>query len=927
MEYFYYRTTGEIVYYYPESIVCSPIDVENQIPACFRFSDEFRKAFLQSSPPIFGYDDLGIFLFYSKYSIVKPDGTNESFKECILRVVEGIMSVRKHYRSMNDVKLAEKMCLEFASMRSLPSEQMLKWCGTPTMYSNGSATICDTVFLKQGFSESMGMLVDFLLFGSNVVCTVENEKIHIPTKEVHVQIHDSREGWSSAVQLLIEAYTSVGIQPLLIDRITGADSSKLRGCFPIFDFSKVEQKHPNSLLKKLIDAILLFLNSSSTTTDGLETVIREILTDKRHCLAKGTLVFTKRGIIEIENVRIGDSVLSIDNQFTTVTNTFIQGRRNVIKIYTTDGMIECTPDHKILVFDEESADKKWIEADSILPKRHYLLSPRCELDGENNLSSSTDDWFSGLIWGKDSIQDLGNGIKQLVVRIDYNRQSVITFLKNYLSGATGCYFFTHPGNELIIIQNLLLIEKWNVNPMVLSLKRRKFFLAGVFSRIGCIYNNQISWGPNNKDKLNQLRLMIMSCGWDSQLDSNTIFMTNESHMKDFWSELNSVYSHEQATFSVQPQFLPRIEDNYVTSQVTRIVNDYEQRETFDIECETHSFVANGFIVHNSSVEIKTIHSISSNCLKKDTTFFFPENMNKGRLGYHTCPDYSRENELSEPEHGEIIMTADVLLPRCYDGGSFSRDLFFNALYYATLCASTMTLMMAHYKSTNYSLKKNRRIGIHLNGIATIYRVLGYVECVQLLREGYDYIRKINHQLNSEMNIPDSIRVTTIRYSDVASMAGIYADVFLPEHTYSCKNYPVSIPMKKFLVSQDYMDVYPGPVTFHVYNGKYVQNTPIFEKVAFLELLQREWADNSIDIPIEIDDSDNRLECYIVSTMSTLKKLILYSYVDTKTSRTLYKKMKKKKLDWMQYRKGDDTIAIECMNNEEFIVLDNEFEIV
>lgn len=69
------------------------------------------------------------------------------------------------------------------------------------------------------------------------------------------------------------------------------------------------------------------------------------------CFASGTLINTKSGFIPIENIKIGDEVLSSDGEFRKVLNTFkhkYNGKLQSISTNTTTSPILCTPDHKFL---------------------------------------------------------------------------------------------------------------------------------------------------------------------------------------------------------------------------------------------------------------------------------------------------------------------------------------------------------------------------------------------------------------------------------------------------------------------------------------------------------------------------------------------------------------------------------------------------
>lgn len=118
-------------------------------------------------------------------------------------------------------------------------------------------------------------------------------------------------------------------------------------------------------------------------TDNPEQV--DVVVGGFPCFVRGTLIETKEGYRNIEDVRVGDSVRTHNNRFEKVLYVMTNPPSRIIKIHNPFGLpLEATPDHPFLarkrtvvyehgkpryVFSEEA----WVEAKD-LTTSHYLSS-------------------------------------------------------------------------------------------------------------------------------------------------------------------------------------------------------------------------------------------------------------------------------------------------------------------------------------------------------------------------------------------------------------------------------------------------------------------------------------------------------------------------------------------------------------------------
>ena len=79
------------------------------------------------------------------------------------------------------------------------------------------------------------------------------------------------------------------------------------------------------------------------------------------CVAEGTPVLTDNGYKSIEDIEIGDNVLTDDGTFHQVTRLIDNGVKDTVRLHTDFGEdLVCTPDHKVL-----TADDGWVEVQNL----------------------------------------------------------------------------------------------------------------------------------------------------------------------------------------------------------------------------------------------------------------------------------------------------------------------------------------------------------------------------------------------------------------------------------------------------------------------------------------------------------------------------------------------------------------------------------
>lgn len=196
------------------------------IKELFSFGDFFVNTF--SKLPNNFKDPIGEVVFYRTYS-----RNNETWAQCILRVVTGNISIRKNYLKnaylpYNDKEwqeIGEKICNAMYNFKMLPAGRNLYASGTDIMYKNGCLPINNCAFLKidsgKEFINVVTSTFMFLANGEGIGIDIRYDgkfqifdNLGLTDKYI---IEDSREGWSKSIELAISYYIFKGSPKYIFD--------------------------------------------------------------------------------------------------------------------------------------------------------------------------------------------------------------------------------------------------------------------------------------------------------------------------------------------------------------------------------------------------------------------------------------------------------------------------------------------------------------------------------------------------------------------------------------------------------------------------------------------------------------------------------------------------------------------------------------
>lgn len=182
-------------------------------------------AHLRTLEPRFGFDGLGEVVYFRTYSRTGEDGKQEAWADTVIRVVQGVMAIRKNYLlehglGWNEVQMqvfASDMAQSLFAMHFLPPGRGLWACGTEFMYRRGSAALnncgaCTTKDLALAVGWTMDMLMCGVGIGFDTAweCQGVSEEFLAalagPQYVRFVPVEDSREGWVASTVRLVDWY-------------------------------------------------------------------------------------------------------------------------------------------------------------------------------------------------------------------------------------------------------------------------------------------------------------------------------------------------------------------------------------------------------------------------------------------------------------------------------------------------------------------------------------------------------------------------------------------------------------------------------------------------------------------------------------------------------------------------------------------------
>lgn len=197
---------------------------------------------------------------------------------------------------------------------------------------------------------------------------VENRKefteVDYGADYINIWVGDSRQGWTDAYQRLLEASSyqnfSRSIKVVVSLKNVRPAGKPLSGFGGVSNPARLPQLFIRcaEILNEAVGRKLNSLECCLLIDEAAATIVAGNI---RRCLPIGSLVHTESGLVAIENIKIGDRVLT-SKGFYPVTNLFDQGIQSLYRIQTENGCLECTSEHKIAVLQELNSNYQMVKA-------------------------------------------------------------------------------------------------------------------------------------------------------------------------------------------------------------------------------------------------------------------------------------------------------------------------------------------------------------------------------------------------------------------------------------------------------------------------------------------------------------------------------------------------------------------------------------
>ena len=369
------------------------------------------------------------------------------------------------------------------------------------------------------------------------------------------------------------------------------------------------------------------------------------------CLTKNTLITTDKGLKKVQDIVVGDRVLTHKGRLKEVTwvdKHIHNGNKIKLRVIGEYRELECTDNHPILVAYTDKKSHKfrktvlnnidWIRADQLNYKYQFGLVPKRKLTKSVDLSN---DVLYVLGWiMADGYLDQGKGIKITYQINQLNcAKKCLSIIENYLSDERWYY---SKNNTKRIQRKPGKIYRYN-NCYRLEVHSRKLYeLADWF---GCKPNNK-KINPEIYNNYNNLMPFVI--GWlegDGHQKLNTKYnnsIRNAIEVSTIYKDLllqcrqimidNGVYScvrkikarhgREQLGLQFSNEYINRCLDYYpslkfqrikVVKNTSRVLEDENgfwsqiqilsiepmNEEVYNFEVkDDHSYIANGIVTHN-----------------------------------------------------------------------------------------------------------------------------------------------------------------------------------------------------------------------------------------------------------------------------------------------------------------------------------------
>ena len=227
----------------------------------------------------------------------------------------------------------------------------------------------------------------------------------------------------------------------------------------------------------------------------------------------------------------------------------------------------------------------------------------------------------------------------------------------------------------------------------------------------------------------------------------------------------------------------------------------------------------------------------------------PNNVDRLVRGGNPCLEQSLHSY-------EVCCLVEVFPARCKD-----LNHFIEVLKTAFLYGKSVTLLETHIPETNEVIKRNRRIGCSLSGIAQFLGKYDIHTFKHWCEVGYQTIKKWDAIYSEWLNVPESIKCTSIKPSGTVSLlVGATPGVHYPNSRYYIRRVRMTkgLPLIEELINKGFhcepCQMTPNStmiISFPIDIGKCktLDDVTMFHQLNLASFLQKYWADNQVSCTV------------------------------------------------------------------------------
>ena len=865
------------------------------------------------------FDSLGLFTFLRTYARrhdeLDPNSTIENWEECITRVVNATNTQLKVGFS---AKERQELFDLLYNLKCSVAGRFLWQLGTRTVDKLGLMSLQNCAFTVCNEPvKPFTWVMNFLMLGAGCGYRISQEDVdQFPvikqveitrndTKDADFIVPDSRQGWVKLLGKVLKShfYSGEGFSySCHLLRSKGAPIKSFGGLSSGPEVLCEGVQKINEILNKQVT--INGKMSSLLCLDVMNIIGRIVVSGNvRRCLPRGAMVQTDIGLVPIENITIGNNVLTtLGNK--KVVNTFYQGFQEMVKIHTEDGIFSCTANHKMAVLLEDGT-YIWKQAKHLAPSIDYLAyksnydfnfsshnqrlkrSAIFKIEMTSEIKETYDievaeihEFFcNGFLTHNSAQIALGDAHDQEYLQAKRWDLGNVPNWRCYSNNSVICNDITE------IIDNEEFWQGYNGNGEPYGLINLK--LSRSCGRLGevqypdesvqgynpCIAGETIiftEFGPKRANELlgRQIRLFVDGelystdeRGFYSTGRQNVYLLSTKEGFK-LRATGNHLIMNTRRKWvtisSLKPGDEVRLHEHNIPKYAEDDNNDYqnESPQNYFLRCG-FVYIENehGLIFQRKDSPDPYYATVASVVLDGHEEVYdctVPEVHAFDANGFyvHNCAEQSLADK-------ETCCLAEVYLPNV----SSFEELKKCVEYLYRICKHSLTLPCADSKETESIVHKNMRMGIGMTGVLQASK-----EQQEWLKPCYEFLRQFDEVYSDMKGYPRSVKLTTIKPSGTLSILGhctpgchpAYASTYWRRIRVSSESKLINLA-KDHGYHVEYVKNFDGTLDFGTQVIKFPYKMPegtilaedcsAIRQMEFVKWCQTNWSDNSVSVTV------------------------------------------------------------------------------